>query len=177
MTQSKIIELGRKIHELTRRGVEGERDAAVQILQKFIQKHGISIEDIEGEKKTFREFHFRSHLEERLICQIAANVVGRNTSRYRKRGKRKVVVYELTDAQYVEFELKYSTWRNLLIEEMEVFYEAFVCQNDIYPIGVAPKESHEMTKEEIKRVLRVQVMAENIKKANIHKQLKSHNNE
>jgi len=168
---TKLIELARKINELAKRGIEGEREAAEIALDRLMRKHGITIEDIEGEEKTRCHFAYGSAPEKQLLMQVIASVTKIKSYFVPRNGNTKNIVMDLTAAENIEIEFKYAIYRRLLKEEYEIFYCAFVQKNKIFHPDAEAKEHVEPTPEQKAKNRRILDMAESIKKGNIHKQL------
>ncbi len=78
----------------------------------------------------------------------------------------------MTASQAIETHAKYEFYWKIYKEELEIFREAFIARNDIYDPNGKSLKSHELTKEQLARMKRVQGMAESIKEASFRKQLK-----
>lgn len=165
---TKLIELARKLNELAKRGIDGEKETAERKLAELMEKHGISLEDIEAETTTDVQFYYASALEQRLLLQIAASV---GVTSYGENTRTRNVWLTLTASQRIEVEFKYDIYRRALKEELEIFLRAFIHKNDIYDKKREPIKTSDLTREEKEIILRAQLMSEGIKKANVHKQL------
>lgn len=117
------------------RGNDNERAVAQNQLKRLMEKHGITEEDLEFEVKRRHDFYFKESWEHSLICQTLYKVCG-DIPIYRTAGKKNWIWTELTDAEYLEFELHYCTYKASFKKELDLFYLGFISKNDIYP----PKE-------------------------------------
>lgn len=169
---SKILELVKKIKALADRGVGGEKENAQATLARLMEKYNLSETDIENEKKIRCEFRYKNEIEERLIWQIIGSVTLSKGYSAPTDTRRKVFWKNLTASEKIEIELKWSIYKKLWSEELEVFYHAFVVQNNIFNPSIAPKQDLPETPEERAKLRRIYEMAESVKKAEIHKQLK-----
>lgn len=166
----KYLELAKKLKALAERGIGGEKYNAQQALDRFLQKHGISIEDLEDDKE---ENHWiRVGDNKALFTQVAASVLGANTKvctnfKYQK-GKMCIVT---TKAKAVEVEAKFNFYSALYKKEVDIFYEAFIVANGIFPMDGVKKDMGELSKEERDRARRAMEMASSIASNPFHKLL------
>lgn len=128
--------LGR-VKALADRGVDGERENAEALLNRLMQKYGISEDDIEdvSERNYFIRYH--NLWERKLIVQIAYKHLGSGhccgtVGTYSGRPHKKICV-SCTPAQYIEIEADFEFYKTAWEEELAVFYSAFISKNDIFP--------------------------------------------
>lgn len=174
----KYIDLAKKLSALAEKGVGGEKINAQEMLQKIMKKHGITREDIEGEK---RNKYWFTDVNERLFHQIIG-VVNRKIQGYGKFPQEDVeqhglpgnYMIECTVFEYIQIEGMYSVYEKLYNQELEVFYYAFCKANNLL---VTPKEridASDLSPEELDKYKRASVMAIGIKKGEYRKQLSQH---
>lgn len=176
----KYIELARKLKALADKGVGGEKTNAEKMLIDLMAKHKLTIADIDGEE--IKEFFFNIKDEFNDLFYQIAKSVNRDMKIYRF-PKKEVRQFRLkgnheikcTVAEYIEIEQSFDIYSRLYQEELKVFYSAFIHANNIYP---EPKDGEiksldDFSIEELKELRRKLLMSENIKKANIRKQLNS----
>lgn len=89
-----------KLYELAKRGVDGEKINAELMLNKMLEKHGFTIEDIDQETPKKRYYKYTTKLNEKLISQILCKVLNSNDV-YSIRGYKEVMA-EITDYQHVQ---------------------------------------------------------------------------
>lgn len=179
---SKIIELGRKIKALADKGVGGEKLNAEKMLQDFIKKHNIKIEDIEGEEMSDYFFKLNTDIERRLFPQIGKSI-RYNLKLYGEITKKVIKDYGLdgnfmvtcTLSEFIELKSKLHFYSELYKEEIEIFFTAFVTANDllINPPSEIKRDITDLTQKELDEFHRVQKMSSNIKKGNFMRQLGS----
>lgn len=175
---TKQIELAKKLKALAERGVGGEKENAEAMLKSFMLKHGLRMEDIDGEKidKYFFKIEKTEKALSRLFQQIVArvnkdiNVYGnipvKTINKYKLKGN---FFIECTVAEYVEIEAMYSFYKVLYAAELKVFYSAFVQANDLGVRGNTT--TAELSPEELKQWKRANDMASTIKSKSFRKQL------
>lgn len=178
MSYSSIIDLLKKLKALADRGVGGEKENAQQMLQRLMDKHGISLEDIEGEVKRRRDF-FISDEQMKFFKQVVGSVVGREyvyKSRRGDRRKKKLIALDLTDADYIEIDAKFDFFWKAWEKDVLLFYKAFVQKNHLYskPNDDEKEEDddREYTAEEKAEFFRMAQMMAGMEKHNFQKQLK-----
>lgn len=153
-----IISKLKKIKELAERGEAGEAQAAKAMLITLLQKHGLTLEDIQDEKTQKYTFRYAFADEKDLMLQCISKVADDPKLSYSyRRDRKKEFFVELTEWQYVEskdlikFHLK--QYRDKKKERMQSFFSAYLSRHALFAEsskGEAPK----LTEEEIRRILR-----------------------
>lgn len=93
----RIIELAKKLKALSERGEGGEKLNADRMLRDLMEKHGISLSDIEDESTEMRLFHFKAK-QHKIFIQVAAMVIGKDVQFFSCRGKRNALFIDCTIA-------------------------------------------------------------------------------
>lgn len=137
-----IVQLIRKIHTLSLRGIGGEADAAKTKLYALLAKHGLELEDVINDVVKTYEFIYRNDLDARLIIQCFVSLGnGYKTYCYRKGGRKlKKIGLDLTPAQYVDLSGMVDYYRAAFKKETARLFSAFVQQHKLY----APSTGEEM---------------------------------
>ena len=166
----------RKIKALADRGEGGERENAAALLEKLMNKYGISEEELNRERVQDYFFPYHQETERRLLIQIVYMVtgeggfgcVGANTGY-----KRKKVGATCTAAQKLEIEAYFAFYRAAMEKELEVFYSAFASKNGLYPPDslIKPRDYADLTEEEIEKAARAGMMAAGMERHDFRKQL------
>ena len=172
------MELIKKLKALAERGVEGEAINANKMLQKMLQKHNLTIEEIEGEKQ--QDYFFKANgLNATLFHQIVKRV-NYNLKLYQIPAK-KVKQFMLegnqmvtcTVAEFIEIDQMFDVYKKLYKKESELFYTAFY-QQTTFLLDLQKKTKYltnDLTPAELEEWMRVQQMATKIKTETIRKQL------
>lgn len=169
---SKYLELARKIYELAKKGYEGEKEAAQAQLYKIMNKHGITIQDIEGVEIKRHVFKVTKS-EMKLFNQVKYHVMGSKltaTQWYSFRSKPEVFV-ECTAEQAIEIEMKFNIFKRDLEKAYQAAYTAFIHVNKIFPEhddSESDESDYELTETDRMAIL----MSTGIQRSNIRKQLK-----
>lgn len=130
----------RKLLALAERGEGGEKETAQRMLNKMLERHGMSIDDLATERRQIRWFGFRNSSERRLAIQILAKVCDTHSpDSYTNKRLPKNIGVMVTPAEAIEFELHYEALRKALAEHFKDAYSAFVQANHIFP--ASPRES------------------------------------
>lgn len=172
MTEKEV--LLQKIKALADRGEGGERENAAALLEKLMNKYGISEEELDRERTQDYFFPYKHETERRLLNQIIYMVtakpgcgcVGTWSGR-----KRKKIATTCTAAQKLEIEAYYEFYRAAMEKELEVFYAAFMSKNNLYPANVDPKPYEELSPDEIEEMRRAGMMAAGMERYEFRKQL------
>lgn len=89
-----------KLYELSKRGVDGEKLNAQLMLKKMLNKHGLTIDDINQERPKKRYYKYTTLLNEQIISQIIFKVTERKEI-YLVKGY-KEVCSEVSDYEHVQ---------------------------------------------------------------------------
>jgi len=180
MENTKVLILAKKLYELSKRGIGGEKENAIRMLDKVMKEHGISFEDIESEIKKQRDFRYYSNKEKKFLVQVISSVIGKRFGANHGdlfRGGKKLYKYtvELTDAQFIEVLEKHRFFWKEFQEAQDLFYSAFIQKQKLYS---KPEEKvddeedeKEMTPEEKAKMWKMIQMMGGIKKKSITKQI------
>lgn len=180
MKEEKIITLARKLKALADKGVDGEKENAETMLLNLMEKHGITIEEIETEKTD--SFFFTVDAKYRkLFVQICGNISKsiKVYGEYNLKVQRQFKTLgckpgnfsiESTFAQYLEVEAKFEFYKKAYDAELEIFYSAFIQSNHLY-VDSDSNEEKEYSAEEIARLRKILAMSTFIDKAKYLKQL------
>jgi len=153
-----IIQKLKKVKELADRGEAGEALAAKAKLFELLQKHGLSIEDIEDDIKKSYTFRYAFTDEKRVMLQCISKVIDDPKMSYTfRRDRRKEFSVELTEWQYIEsmdlikFHLK--QYREEKKRKMRALFSAYLNRHDLFAESSEPGES-KMTPEEYAEFIR-----------------------
>lgn len=113
------------------RANKNEKDNAEKLLNEIMQKYNITDVDIKTDLEKRRDFYFNQDWEHRLICQTMYKLFP-DKQIFRKRKKRNWIWCEMTDAEYLEFEMHYCAYKASFQKEFEIFYYAFISKNHIF---------------------------------------------
>ena len=173
-------ELLKKLKALSedKRGNENERKRAEEQLNRLLIKYNIDPESINTEKLVRRNLWFKDEWENRLLHQVVYKICG-NRNMYKQNGKRNWIWCEMTDAEFIQFEMEYPTYKAAMKKEMDVFYLAFIQKNRIFPPDtlVKPKDTDEDASPHYSRGdrIRAAMMMEGIEFTQIRRQLNEQN--
>lgn len=84
---------------------------------------------------------------------------------------RAVMGTECTAAERLEIEANYAFFRAAMEEELEIFYSAFACKNNLFPSEdkAKPRDIEELSPEEKARYMKVGLMAEGMERHTLRK--------
>lgn len=171
---SNKAELLKKIKALADRGIDGERESAQTLLARLMEQYGISETELEEERRETAWFPYSQETERRLLNQIIYMVTGAGgfgcVGTYSGR-KRKKMGTECTAAERLEIEANYAFFRAAMEEELEIFYSAFACKNNLFPSEdkAKPRDIEELSPEEKARYMKVGLMAEGMERHTLRK--------
>lgn len=137
MTQSideKVQAKLRKLLALAERGVGGEKANAQRMLQKLLSRHGLTLDDLNEERRDLRWFPAPRKHDRKLALQIAGMVTNSTDVRsYSSKQRSRQVGVKLTATEAVSFELYFDVLRKALVEHLDIAYNAFIQVNRLFP--------------------------------------------
>lgn len=160
----------RKLQALAERGVGGEKAYARRMLEKMLERHGLTLDSLEEERRSTYWFKVKSRVERSLALQVAGKVCQVNKINYLiNKSRRNQIGFKLTPAEAIEFEIYFDTMRKALGEHLQVAFEAFVQANRLFGPSADTDESPNLTDDD----LRMLEMAAAIKPTAVAKRLPS----
>lgn len=136
-----VIEKLRKIHQLAKHGVGGEKDSAKLMLQKLLKKHNLSLNDLESEEKVLRVYRYSGLHERKILLQCYFKFLNETSVTYYKvrkgqRCSKTKMKFELTRLQHAELQSQYehylSHFRAQLARNLKAFTKAFINKNNLF---------------------------------------------
>lgn len=166
------IELLQKLNSRVKdlRGNENERLVAEKQLDILMKKYGITEEDLGTLDKKRRNIYFKSEWELKLIHQTLYMLFG-DISIYKNSKKRNWLWVELTDAEYIEWDMTYSAYKGSFQKELDIFYLAFINKNRIFPPDDKAIEPSGPDKYSRGDRMRAAMMAEGIEFTRVRRQI------
>lgn len=160
-----------KLLALKNQGVGGEAANAAAALDRALQKHGLTMADLEDGHDVRRyAFTPRNGFEKKLLIQIMAHVIPDwegHCWKYNNSQKRE---FDLTPAQYAEASVMFDIYRKDLRKTLQHAYSAFIHANKIFPTRESEPDPDEkpMDMEEMEAI---GSMMQGIQPSRIRKQL------
>lgn len=127
----KTIELAKKIKALADRGIGGEKANAIELLEKFLQRNNLTIEQIEEVERSDRLFKVKKN-QIRILLQIMRKVMGSEISFYQSARYRNGLIAECTMLEYVEIQAMFEFYWKAYEKELDIFTSAFIYKNELY---------------------------------------------
>lgn len=173
--EDNIINLARKLEALASRGDGGEKQNAKKLLEKFMNKHGLSLNDIKEDAVKLEVFQctLKTHF---ILRQCIIKVMGSKHEVFRHKKKKTLYIVECNAAQKIEIQFNYDFYSQKYEEELEVFNKAFILKNGILPEDAKVENVSDMTGEERMRAKRALEMMKGIQKNDIQKKIDSSTN-
>lgn len=149
-----------KLKILSERGDGAEKDSAYVMLEKFLTKNNLTINDIENidEYKKYYTFSYVGGTwVENLLFQIYANVIDTYQLDYKRSKQTRSILFELTPTQFAEISIKFEVYKKQYKIEQEKLFVAFVNAHKLYPLTATNSLNDEeddlraLSKEEVKR--------------------------
>lgn len=166
----------RKLLELSRRGVGGERVNADRKLDELCAKHGIDRTELERDNLDVRTIKLEYHgdHEYKLLVQVVGAVLNTHSPTLLQVGRARTwVLVEAPAAQAVELEVAYAAHLSAMREELAVFLNAYFMRNSIYPASDNPdaEDAEPLTPEQQLDARRARDMAYLLRRTHVRKQL------
>lgn len=168
---SNYLKLAKKIKALADRGVGGEKINAEQMLNALMQKHDISMEQLEEGATDWHEYKIKP--TDRLFFMSVVVSVLRNKIKNYKQYKLKFWI-ESTDAEYLEIEAKFDFFLKVYEKDICIFRRAWFIKNELYNPD-AELDMPDFSREELIEQMQALKMTEKIKKTIYQKRLTAPN--
>lgn len=142
----KIKDKLRKLLELARQGIGGEKDNAQSVLGKLLKKYNLALEDLDPDCAPIEpfEFSFKDELERNLLHQVMHHVLQSSKLLVRvERGNSKKVCIQITRAQKLEIDMAFDIYRKAFKKEQERLFIAFINKNNLRGPGLDEKDKEE----------------------------------
>ncbi len=151
MDDNKILDLAKKLKALADQGVDGEKENAAAMLQRLMEKHGITLESISDEVKRKRYFDIKT-TQQKFFQQVASSVIGGGFSYFVSPTSKRRIGIELTDAQYIEIDAKFEFYIKAYEKDLDIFYRAFIHRNRLTakPTENDTRPGHKMSEDDLK---------------------------
>lgn len=173
----KIMTLAKKLKALAERGVGGEKNNAITILENLCKTHGIAMEEIDREGMKHYRITYRRYTK-RMLLQIIVHVTGRRKySQFYHPGNREknMIEIECTPSEYIEIEAKFKFYSDEYRRQLKTFYHAFIATNNLYTKHTETDgEETELSPEEKEHLERVRQLMLGMSPAPFHTQLPEH---
>lgn len=159
MSSEKIKELLLKLKSLSEQGIGGEKDNAIDMLEKALKKHGLTLEDLEKEEKEMRTFKIKDKSDSlNILVQCIYDVCP--NSKISEAVSSLKIFCELNASEYIEVIEKYNHYYNYWLKEKSQLFVAFLVKNRL---GTDRKSSVEIDEEERKSIIKkMEVMEDNL---------------
>jgi hypothetical protein len=124
----KIVEKLRKIYELSKRGQVNEAAVAKEMLQKYLCKYNLTVEDLFVEEKHERCFKVKKDLAGLfLMCLYSSIGHNRAAEAYRFKSKGSESYLSVTELEYIEITQMYDFYKISFVKELERNIKTFEC--------------------------------------------------
>lgn len=167
-----------KIYNLAERGVGGEALNAKKLLEQWLRKYDLCLSDIlaeQNEKQLYEikgagQKHYR-----KLLFNCYAKVMNVGEVSYKTMRGSKRIWFELTAYQYAELTAMFEWHKAQLDKELERLKDdattAFIHKHRLFPDTETGADQTPLTSEEIRRLMRVLEMADNMENVTYTKML------
>lgn len=163
----------KKLLALATQGVGGEADNARRVLNRLLDRYGMTEDDLADQPRQLYWFRYDDAPGRRLLQQLVYSFFPKDDPRhnqhYTSRAKQRQLGVKLTEQEHQEFAASYVVYRAALKQHMERAYSAFIQANEIFPEDTDVQR--EYTDEEIAEMRKVLAMAKATERTTIHKQL------
>lgn len=110
-----------KVLELANRGIEGEKDAAKNALDRLMKKYNLSDEDLAKIKLTKYFFKYKTNLDMMMFQQLLKYFLGRNFRVVRCTSGQKSLAVELEYLDWVTIDSAYEYFRRHAADQFSKF--------------------------------------------------------
>ena len=157
----KIRALLTKLQALVERGEGGEKENATRMLYELMEKHGITMDEFDKEKKKEQTLRYAGK-DKTFVEQIIASEFPTLIIYYYKRkySRAKVLFLRyLTDTELNFIKAKIDFYWKIYNEESKknakIFYKAFIHKNDLGVCSSAKDDETQMTPEQMEEIWKI----------------------
>lgn len=128
----KIRDRIRKLIELSKRGVGGEKENADAFLQTMLNKYGLTIDDFSDDVKIRYKIWYKGPAENKIMFGTIRKVLGIGTVHYRHAYRAKnAISVEMTKIQFAEFDYLYTIYREEYKKQSAALVDSFISVNEL----------------------------------------------
>lgn len=153
-----------KLLELSRRGIGGERETAAKSLGALLERHGLTMDDVEStaEEKRAVRLEVRGRHEIRLAVHVALHYADFQTF-HEISGRTTWVEIVVRPAEAARIAVAWATYRAAWREEVEktlhALHAAFVSKHDLWPkVPIRSRHTLSGSEKEIEHVVRARAL-------------------
>ena len=147
----------KKLYALSKKGIDGEKTTAEQMLLKLLDKYGLSIKDIEQDEKKAYTYKYTTKASQDIIAQIIFSISD-DVEIFVNSYKKIVIAEYLSDFEHIqvmeliEFHLNnFKKERKKILDDLLV---AYIQKHNLFAKGVEAKSAEELSDEELERMYR-----------------------
>ena len=161
------------LHELTIRGVSGEKETAERFLIKLLSKYEVDLADLlDVQRPQEYKFHYKNEHERKILIHICAKVTDSGRVEYKEHTRSRSLYFDLTPTQAASVSSMYSVLRLALRQHVKAAVHAFIAANNLYGGDDDDSDDHEISAEYRAYLLKVAQMASVTGATAVHAQLK-----
>ena len=173
MSNDRVIELAKKLKALADRGVGGEKENAIHMLDRLMTEHDISMDDIENPERVDYLFKYQNQYHKQILIQAIGMVMGKEARIFKKTGRSFRLIVACTHAEYLEIEATHLFYYDHFKTELDHFLGAFIQKNNLFAQDAEAKSFEELTPKELERLKRMMKYTNSIDRKTLHKGIES----
>ena len=147
-----------KVLALAERGVGGEKDNAIAILDRLLAKHGLVVSDLSSNDDPLLQmseecYTYRNRFDRGILLQCYFQVLHTNKIYYSQNSRKRKIFIKANMIDHMEMREMYYYYRKLFDEELETLMTAF-CSKHKLGSGIPDDEGgDEMDMEKYLRII------------------------
>lgn len=149
------IERLKKLKELALRGVGGEREQAIKLLEKLSKKYNVSCDELDEEIIKEYDFEYHGKEQERILKQTIYKITNEKNSfwnlqyTYSGRHCKTRLRANCTEAQRIEIDFLFDFYKRIWEKEKEALLQAFFQKHRIFGELKEGEQGRELSREEL----------------------------
>lgn len=158
----------KKLMALADRGVGGEKQNAQRMLQKLLDKHGLTIAELLEDKTEWHSFRYRGKEEETILSQTFFKIL--DAQKIGVIATKSELKVRCTQFQAIEIQTHWDVYRTEYRKERKALLDAFIVRNSIYPATKPDQQqpSKPMSKADLDNAERAMGLARGMNKVQVH---------
>lgn len=120
-----------KMLALAERGCDGEKETAARMLARILEKHGMTLDDLDTLDIEWVRFDYNNEVERQLLLNIISMVLAKNEFKTARFEDQKMLDVESNKPDAVEIQLMFDVYVKAFLVECEKLLPAFVIKHQL----------------------------------------------
>lgn len=120
-----------KMLALAERGCDGEKETAARMLARILEKHGMTLDDLDTLDIEWVRFDYNNQMERELLVNIISMVLAKHEFKTARFEDKKMLEVEASKPDAVEIEILFDVYLKAFLVECGKLLPAFIIKHQI----------------------------------------------